>query len=95
MKQAFRFFDRNLVGYIRVRFNHPCLAIRLWYYVGLVRDYLLPFQVEDMRMIINNLGKFLSYRDVKVWAYYVRILWLLLYCMYLSVHTSQRLDILH
>ncbi|GFS39130.1 ATP/GTP-binding protein family [Actinidia rufa] len=36
--QAFRFFDRNQVGYIRV---------------------------EDMRLIIHNLGKFLSYRDVK------------------------------
>jgi len=36
--QAFRFFDRNRVGYIRV---------------------------EDMRLIIHNLGKFLSYRDVK------------------------------
>ncbi|XP_058182729.1 protein SHORT ROOT IN SALT MEDIUM 1 isoform X1 [Rhododendron vialii] len=36
--QAFRFFDRNRVGYVRV---------------------------EDMRLIIHNLGKFLSYRDVK------------------------------
>ncbi|XP_027085808.2 protein SHORT ROOT IN SALT MEDIUM 1-like isoform X2 [Coffea arabica] len=36
--QAFRFFDRNRVGYIRV---------------------------EDMRLIIHNLGKFLSHRDVK------------------------------
>ncbi|KAG5531791.1 hypothetical protein RHGRI_026421 [Rhododendron griersonianum] len=35
---AFRFFDRNRVGYVRV---------------------------EDMRLIIHNLGKFLSYRDVK------------------------------
>ncbi|KAL6579509.1 hypothetical protein OROMI_009725 [Orobanche minor] len=36
--QAFRFFDRNRVGYIRV---------------------------EDLRLIIHNLGKFLSHRDVK------------------------------
>ncbi|XP_012568287.1 protein SHORT ROOT IN SALT MEDIUM 1 isoform X2 [Cicer arietinum] len=36
--QAFRFFDRNRVGYIRV---------------------------EDMRIIIHNLGMFLSHRDVK------------------------------
>ncbi|KAJ7943439.1 cell division cycle and apoptosis regulator protein 1-like [Quillaja saponaria] len=36
--QAFRFFDRNRVGYIRV---------------------------EDMRLVIHNLGKFLSHRDVK------------------------------
>ncbi|KAK8534602.1 hypothetical protein V6N13_080942 [Hibiscus sabdariffa] len=36
--QAFRFFDRNRVGYIRV---------------------------EDMRLIIHSLGKFLSHRDVK------------------------------
>ncbi|CAB4264667.1 unnamed protein product [Prunus armeniaca] len=36
--QAFRFFDRNQVGYLRV---------------------------EDMRLIIHNLGKFLSHRDVK------------------------------
>ncbi|PQQ19523.1 cell division cycle and apoptosis regulator protein 1 [Prunus yedoensis var. nudiflora] len=36
--QAFRFFDRNQVGYVRV---------------------------EDMRLIIHNLGKFLSHRDVK------------------------------
>ncbi|CAK9166756.1 unnamed protein product, partial [Ilex paraguariensis] len=36
--QAFRFFDRNRVGYIRV---------------------------EDMRLIIHNLGKFLSHRDVR------------------------------
>jgi len=26
----------------------------------------LPVQVEDMRLIIHNLGKFLSHRDVKV-----------------------------
>ncbi|XP_042983456.1 protein SHORT ROOT IN SALT MEDIUM 1 isoform X1 [Carya illinoinensis] len=38
LQQAFRFFDRNRVGYIRV---------------------------EDMRLIIHNLGKFLSHRDVK------------------------------
>ncbi|RVW32034.1 hypothetical protein CK203_097412 [Vitis vinifera] len=36
--QAFRFFDRNRVGYIRV---------------------------EDMRLIVHNLGNFLSHRDVK------------------------------
>ncbi|KAF2299186.1 hypothetical protein GH714_030927 [Hevea brasiliensis] len=36
--QAFRFFDRNRTGYVRV---------------------------EDMRLIIHNLGKFLSHRDVK------------------------------
>ncbi|XP_007046031.2 PREDICTED: cell division cycle and apoptosis regulator protein 1 [Theobroma cacao] len=36
--QAFRFFDRNRIGYIRV---------------------------EDMRLIIHSLGKFLSHRDVK------------------------------
>ncbi|PNY15733.1 cell division cycle and apoptosis regulator protein [Trifolium pratense] len=36
--KAFRFFDRNRVGYIRV---------------------------EDMRIIIHNLGMFLSHRDVK------------------------------
>ncbi|GKU99539.1 hypothetical protein SLEP1_g12374 [Rubroshorea leprosula] len=36
--QAFRFFDRNRVGYIRV---------------------------EDLRLIIHNLGKFLSHKDVK------------------------------
>lgn len=36
--EAFRFFDRNRTGYIRV---------------------------EDMRLIIHNLGKFLSHRDVK------------------------------
>ncbi|KAH1264622.1 Cell division cycle and apoptosis regulator protein 1 [Glycine max] len=36
--QAFRFFDRNRVGYIRV---------------------------EDMRIIIHNLGMFFSHRDVK------------------------------
>ncbi|KAF7828032.1 cell division cycle and apoptosis regulator protein 1 [Senna tora] len=36
--QAFRFFDRNRAGYIRV---------------------------EDMRLIIHNLGRFLSHRDVK------------------------------
>ncbi|KAK4263478.1 hypothetical protein QN277_028877 [Acacia crassicarpa] len=36
--QAFHFFDRNRVGYIRV---------------------------EDMRLMIHNLGKFLSHRDVK------------------------------
>ncbi|XP_027914489.1 protein SHORT ROOT IN SALT MEDIUM 1 isoform X1 [Vigna unguiculata] len=36
--QAFRFFDRNRVGYIRV---------------------------EDMRIIIHNMGMFLSHRDVK------------------------------
>ncbi|KAI3665839.1 hypothetical protein L6452_44474 [Arctium lappa] len=36
--QAFRFFDRNRVGHIRV---------------------------EDMRLIIHNLGNFLSHRDVK------------------------------
>ncbi|XP_010666964.2 protein SHORT ROOT IN SALT MEDIUM 1 isoform X3 [Beta vulgaris subsp. vulgaris] len=36
--QAFRFFDRNRVGYVRV---------------------------EDLRMIVHNLGKFLSHRDVK------------------------------
>ncbi|KAL5100195.1 hypothetical protein RYX36_004522 [Vicia faba] len=36
--KAFRFFDRNCVGYIRV---------------------------EDMRIIIHNLGMFLSHRDVK------------------------------
>ncbi|KAJ0719229.1 putative Cell cycle and apoptosis regulator protein [Helianthus annuus] len=35
---AFRFFDRNRVGHVRV---------------------------EDMRLIIHNLGKFLSHRDVK------------------------------
>lgn len=27
---------------------------------------LLHFQVEDMRLIVHNLGKFLSHRDVKV-----------------------------
>uniref|UniRef100_A0A6N2NED6 EF-hand domain-containing protein n=1 Tax=Salix viminalis TaxID=40686 RepID=A0A6N2NED6_SALVM len=36
--EAFRFFDRNGAGYIRV---------------------------EDMRLIIHSLGKFLSHRDVK------------------------------
>ncbi|XP_073016282.1 uncharacterized protein [Primulina eburnea] len=36
--QAFRFFDRNRTGHIRV---------------------------EDLRLIIHNLGKFLSHRDVK------------------------------
>ncbi|KAL3338739.1 hypothetical protein AABB24_027719 [Solanum stoloniferum] len=36
--QAFRFFDRNRAGYVRV---------------------------EDMRLILHNLGKFLSHRDVK------------------------------
>ncbi|KAK1314638.1 hypothetical protein QJS10_CPA06g00457 [Acorus calamus] len=36
--QAFRFFDRNRVGYIKV---------------------------EDMRLILHNLGRFLSHRDVK------------------------------
>ncbi|PKI36802.1 hypothetical protein CRG98_042751 [Punica granatum] len=36
--QAFRFFDRNRVGYIRV---------------------------EDLRLILHTLGKFLSHRDVK------------------------------
>ncbi|XP_068641295.1 protein SHORT ROOT IN SALT MEDIUM 1-like [Aristolochia californica] len=36
--QAFRFFDRNRVGYIKV---------------------------DDMRLIIHNLGKFLSHRNVK------------------------------
>ncbi|KAF9623704.1 hypothetical protein IFM89_003849 [Coptis chinensis] len=36
--QAFRFFDRNRVGYIKV---------------------------EDMRVILHNLGKFISHRDVK------------------------------
>lgn len=36
--EAFRFFDRSRVGYIRV---------------------------EDMRLIVHNLGKFLSHRDVK------------------------------
>ncbi|KAI3983150.1 hypothetical protein MKX01_030872 [Papaver californicum] len=36
--QAFRFFDRNRLGYIKV---------------------------EDLRLIIHNLGKFLSHRDVK------------------------------
>ncbi|OIT05507.1 hypothetical protein A4A49_49077 [Nicotiana attenuata] len=36
--QAFRFFDRNRAGYVRV---------------------------EDLRLIIHNLGKFLSHRDVK------------------------------
>ncbi|CAL5188797.1 unnamed protein product [Lathyrus oleraceus] len=36
--KAFRFFDRNRVGYVRV---------------------------EDMRIIIHNLGMFLSHRDVK------------------------------
>lgn len=36
--QAFRFFDRNRVGYVRV---------------------------EDMRLMIHSLGKFLSHRDVK------------------------------
>ncbi|RDX61931.1 hypothetical protein CR513_59791, partial [Mucuna pruriens] len=36
--QAFRFFDRNRVGYVRV---------------------------EDMRIIMHNLGMFLSHRDVK------------------------------
>ncbi|KAE9605540.1 putative Cell cycle and apoptosis regulator protein [Lupinus albus] len=36
--QAFRFFDRNRAGYIRV---------------------------EDMRLVIHNLGMFLSHRDVK------------------------------
>ncbi|KAK4741392.1 hypothetical protein SAY87_024980 [Trapa incisa] len=36
--QAFRFFDRNRVGYIRV---------------------------EDLRVILHSLGKFLSHRDVK------------------------------
>ncbi|KAL8053160.1 hypothetical protein ABFX02_05G053200 [Erythranthe guttata] len=36
--QAFRFFDRNRVGHIRV---------------------------EDLRLIIHNLGKFLTHRDVK------------------------------
>ncbi|KAL0326770.1 UNVERIFIED_CONTAM: protein SHORT ROOT IN SALT MEDIUM 1 [Sesamum angustifolium] len=38
LTKAFRFFDRNRVGYIRV---------------------------EDLRLIIHNLGKFLSHRDVK------------------------------
>ncbi|KAJ0553566.1 putative Cell cycle and apoptosis regulator protein [Helianthus annuus] len=37
-RHAFRFFDRNRVGHVRV---------------------------EDMRLIIHNLGKFLSHRDVK------------------------------
>lgn len=32
----------------------------------IVEDYLIIFQVEDMRLIIHNLGKFLSHRDVKV-----------------------------
>ncbi|KAF9611385.1 hypothetical protein IFM89_032054 [Coptis chinensis] len=36
--QAFRFFDRNRVGYIKV---------------------------EDMRVILHNLGKFISHRDIK------------------------------
>uniref|UniRef100_A0A803MVH1 EF-hand domain-containing protein n=1 Tax=Chenopodium quinoa TaxID=63459 RepID=A0A803MVH1_CHEQI len=36
--QAFRFFDRNRVGYLRV---------------------------EDLRLLIHNLGKFFSHRDVK------------------------------
>uniref|UniRef100_A0A803MUC0 EF-hand domain-containing protein n=1 Tax=Chenopodium quinoa TaxID=63459 RepID=A0A803MUC0_CHEQI len=36
--QAFRFFDRNRVGYLRV---------------------------EDLRVLIHNLGKFFSHRDVK------------------------------
>ncbi|XP_057726340.1 protein SHORT ROOT IN SALT MEDIUM 1 [Arachis stenosperma] len=36
--QAFRFFDRNQAGYIRV---------------------------EDMRLVVHNLGMFLSHRDVK------------------------------
>jgi hypothetical protein len=36
--QAFRFFDRNRVGFVRV---------------------------EDLRLIIHNLGKFMSHRDVK------------------------------
>jgi hypothetical protein len=36
--QAFRFFDRNQVGYVRV---------------------------EDLRLVIHSLGKFLSHKDVK------------------------------
>lgn len=44
LKQAFRFFDRNLVGYIRVKFNHTCLVIWLWYYNGMVkRSICCPF----------------------------------------------------
>ena len=31
----------------------------------------LPFQVEDMRLIIHSLGKFLSHRDVKVMTYFL------------------------
>lgn len=34
--------------------------------IKIVEEYPFIFQVEDMRLIIHNLGKFLSHRDVKV-----------------------------
>lgn len=62
--QAFRFFDRNGAGHIRVRLKFLILLIVVVF--GRVEDLVLPDQVEDMRLIIHSLGKFLSHRDVKV-----------------------------
>lgn len=45
--------------------------------------WLSSFQVEDMRVIIHNLGKFLSNRDVKV-CFLVAIFSLLLKTIYVA-----------
>lgn len=85
LKQAFRFFDRNLVGYIRVNlmvlwiFFFGCISILTQthtrkgkeekitvFHIKLTFRILCSYQVEDMRMVIHNMGKFLSHRDVKV-----------------------------
>uniref|UniRef100_A0A6N2NCB1 EF-hand domain-containing protein n=1 Tax=Salix viminalis TaxID=40686 RepID=A0A6N2NCB1_SALVM len=63
--EAFRFFDRNGAGYIRVRLKFLILLIVVVVVFGRVEDQVLPDQVEDMRLIIHSLGKFLSHRDVK------------------------------
>ncbi|CAJ1932020.1 unnamed protein product [Sphenostylis stenocarpa] len=61
--QAFRFFDRNRVGYIRVSTTEIYLVD--FQPSSRMMRIVVSFQVEDMRIIIHNLGMFFSHRDVK------------------------------
>lgn len=54
------------MGYIRVMFETSIVVLTVVRVVKGFTVICLPFQVEEMRLIVHNLGNFLSHRDVKV-----------------------------
>ncbi|WZZ35985.1 hypothetical protein YC2023_019386 [Brassica napus] len=56
-KDAFRVFDRNQTGYVRVRRSLNSSSLN--------NHLIISQNVEDMRITIHSLGKFISHREVK------------------------------